>query len=406
MNIKQQHSVAVIGAGPAGLFAAQTLAQAGCHVEVFDQKPTPARKFLMAGRGGLNITHSEDYQTFITRYGAAQNNLKPALDGFTPDDMRAWCQNLEEETFIGSSGRVFPKSMKASPLLRKWLSALDELGVVFHMRHRWDGWNEDGHLVFTSGESQKTQACDAVLLCLGGASWPSLGSDGAWQNFLARKNIDVKNFEPSNCGFEINWSDYIRTKFAGQPLKAISLSIGNTKVMGEMMITDKGIEGGAVYALSSTIRRAINQNNIAHLLIDLRPNMSVDDIQVKLSLPRARHSFSTWLQKSLKLSPLAIALLREGNKDISSTPIQDLARLIKSVRLTALAPFPIDRAISSAGGISLSEIDENYMLKNLSGVFAAGEMLDWEAPTGGYLLQGCFATGKAAAKGILHWLQP
>lgn len=397
--------IAIIGAGPAGLFAAQILAENGCHVEIYEQKPTPARKFLMAGRGGLNITHSEDFEKFAKRYGSAEPFIKTALDNFTPNDMRAWCKDMGEDTFIGTSGRVFPKSMKASPLLRQWMYALEKQGVKLHSRHRWTGWDDAGKLTFIVGSMQKAASCDALLLSMGGASWPSLGSDGTWVHILKEKDIDVVPFRPSNCGFKVEWSDYIRQKFAGKPLKGISLSLEGHKALGEIMITEHGIEGGAVYALSRYIREDIERKQTSFLQIDLRPNMSVEEIISKLSLPRARHSFSTWLQKCLKLSPLDIALLREAKADIHTCPPRQIAIFVKALPLVAIAPFSLERSISSAGGISLAALDENHMIKRLPGVFAAGEMLDWEAPTGGYLLQGCFATGKAAATGILRWLQ-
>lgn len=371
---------AIIGAGPAGLFAAEILSAAGCAVTVYDRKPSAARKFLMAGRGGLNLTHSEDIDTFVTRYGAAQRFMEPLIRAFTPADLRAWCEGLGQETFIGSSGRVFPKTMKASPLLRAWLARLAEQGVKFQFGMTWTG---------------NAMAADATLLALGGASWPGLGSDGSWQNVLKDKHVPVVPFAPSNGGFAVAWSDYMKQKFAGTPLKNIRLTHDGHGANGEIMITAAGIEGGAVYALSSRIRDAIARDGNTVVTIDLHPHLSDGDIARKLSAPRGRQSVSTYLRKALNLPPAAIALLHESGADIN-------AAAIKSCPLTLIAPFGIDRAISSAGGIALSALDDNMMIKNLPGVFAAGEMLDWEAPTGGYLLQGCFATARAAALGILR----
>ncbi len=397
-------TVAIVGAGPSGLFAAEHLARTGVNVHVFEQKPTPARKFLMAGRGGLNITHSEDFDLFQARYGAAESFLSPALNRFSPDGMRAWCHGLEQETFIGSSGRVFPTAMKASPLLRAWLSRLESLGVHFHYRHTWRGWDAQNNLVFDTETGNIAFKSDATLLALGGASWPSLGSDGAWAKILKKYNVDIASFEPANCGFHVTWSPHMIQKFAGKPLKSIALSHNTKTVKGEIIITEKGVEGGAIYALSSSIRNDINENGKTAFSIDLKPSLSIKTIEEKLTLkPKGKQSFSTWLQKSIHLSPLSIALLYEIAPDISKQPIQTLAALIKALPIHTSAPFSLDRAISSAGGLPLKEIDESYMISKLPGVFVAGEMLDWEAPTGGYLLQACFATGKAAATGILNW---
>ncbi len=391
-------NVAIIGGGPAGLIAAEVLTNAGASVIVYDRMPSLGRKFLIAGRGGLNLTHSEPLEKFLPRYNAAQKFMTPFIEKFSPEKLRGWCEELGQETFVGSSGRVFPKSMKASPLLRAWLSRLDQAGVQFKLQRTWKGWSEDGELIFdTQNGMVKTAKPDAILLALGGASWPSLGSDGSWTKLI---NAPMNALKPSNCGFVCGWSDYMK-KYAGTPLKNISITYNGQTVNGEAIIAQNGMEGGAVYALSASIR----DNLPTTVTIDLRPNISAEGLLKKMDAPRGRQSFSTFLQKTLGLSPLAISLLREADKDIQHLSPQNLANLIKSVSITFTAPFSIDRAISSAGGIKIDAIDDNFMIKNIPSVFAAGEMLDWEAPTGGYLLQACFATGVAAANGIMNYLQ-
>lgn len=394
---RPMNGVVIIGGGPAGLMAAEVLASAGLSVRVYDRKPSLGRKFLMAGRGGLNLTHSEPLEQFLTRYGARAKDIAPHINAFTPDDLRTWCEELGQETFVGSSGRVFPKAMKASPLLRAWLARLSSLGVEFHLQKTWRGW-KDGALLFTDNDGkEETVEADTVLLALGGASWPSLGSDGAWADFIG---VPVSPLRPANCGFAAPWSDHMKAK-AGQPLKAVSLTHKGKTVQGEIMIAQNGIEGGAVYALSSSIREDIAGCGSADVHIDLRPSMTEEDIAKKLQAVRGRQSLSTYLQKTLSLSPAAITLLREADKDMTQS---NLPALIKNVPVTLTAPFSIGKAISSAGGISFECLDANFMLRARPGLFAAGEMLDWEAPTGGYLLQATFATGKAAANGILRWL--
>lgn len=391
-------TAAIIGAGPAGLMAAEILAGAGISVTVFERKPSPARKFLMAGRGGLNLTHSEDINDFIKRYGDAAAWLAPHIKAFTPSDLRAWCEGLGEETFVGSSGRVFPKSFKASPLLRAWLARLDKLGVVIRYNAEWQGWDKNGKPVINGA----SVPADATLLALGGASWPRLGSDGGWTSHLTARGVTVSPLRPTNCGFVINWSDVFSKKFAGQPVKPLAITCNGKTVMGEAMVTAKGIEGGAVYALSSTIRGMIEDKGKATFTLDLAPNVSVEKLQSKLETPRRGMSLANYLRKEADLNPVAIGLVNEA---VHGGNTSDLATLIKSLPLITSETAPIDRAISSAGGIELDEIDADMMLKNLPGVFVAGEMLDWEAPTGGYLLQATFATAVTAAHGISAYLK-
>ncbi len=399
--------IIIIGGGPAGLFAAETLAKAGHSVTLYERKPTLGRKFLMAGRGGLNLTHSEDYPAFMSRYGATSDILAPIIKNFSPLSLQEWCEGLGQETFVGSSGRIFPTSMKASPLLRAWQERLEQLGVTILLNRNWLGWNDDGALVFTdaNGAVENVQP-DAVLLALGGASWPRLGSDGGWFEILASRDIPLSPLRAANSGFTVSWSDIFRQRFAGHPVKTVKISFAGKQIPGELMITDKGVEGGAIYALSAPIRAEIEKNGSAIVTVDLRPGLSVEELTARLSAPRGSQSLSTYLQKSGGLSPVAINLLREsaGQKTLPDQNPVMLARLIKSLPLTLLSSFPLDRAISTAGGISFDALDDHSMLRKMPGVFAAGEMLDWEAPTGGYLLQASFATAFHAANGIMRWL--
>jgi uncharacterized flavoprotein (TIGR03862 family) len=397
--------VAIVGGGPAGLIAAEVLGRAGLQVIVYDQMPSVGRKLLMAGRGGLNLTHSEEFERFATRYAEAQAPLRPLIEAFRPEDLRAWSEGLGQETFVGSSGRVFPKAFKASPLLRAWLSRLESLGVRFAPRHRWQGFDEDGALIFTdaAGEPVRVKPA-AAILALGGASWPRLGSDGTWVELLSRQGIAVSPLRPANMGFTVAWSDIMRSRFEGQPLKRIALTFESTTVKGEAIVTADGIEGGAVYALSARLRDAIERTGGATLHLDLRPDLSEEALVKRLGAPRKGQSASTFLRKAGGLSPVAIALLREASPSLPPEP-EALARLIKAVPLTLTGTKSLDRAISTAGGVPFGEVDEHLMLRRMPGVFVAGEMLDWEAPTGGYLLQATFATGLAAARGVLARLQ-
>ncbi|HEY4135821.1 MAG TPA: TIGR03862 family flavoprotein [Alphaproteobacteria bacterium] len=388
--------VAVVGGGPAGLMAAEVVAGAGVSVTVFERMPSVGRKLLMAGRGGLNLTHSEPMERFRARYGAAEPWMSPLLDAFSPQDLVAWCEELGQETFVGSSGRVFPKAMKASPLLRAWLQRLAKSRVRFVMRAEWTGWNADGALTFANGD---LFGADATVLGLGGASWPRLGGDGGWTALLPE--LEISPLRPANCGFAVGWSDIFRGRHAGAPLKRIALSFGGATVRGEATVTAEGIEGGAVYALSSPLREAIARDGVALAHLDLRPDLTAAALAEKLGAGRGGDSLSNVLRKRVSLSPAAIGLVQEALHGGAAKP---LAELIKALPLRLTAPFGLARAISTAGGIARTELDERLMLRRRPGVFAAGEMLDWEAPTGGYLLQGCMATGFAAGHGLLDWL--
>jgi uncharacterized flavoprotein (TIGR03862 family) len=401
-------AVAVIGAGPAGLMAAEVLAQGGAAVTVYDAMPSAGRKLLMAGRGGLNLTHSEPLPAFLARYREAASNLAAAIDAFPPQALRDWSEALGQPTFVGSSGRVFPQAFKASPLLRAWLRRLDSIGVQFALRHRWTGWDANGRLKFQTPDGQFEIEARATVLALGGASWPRLGSDGAWAETLAAKGVKISPLRPANSGFTVAWSDIFRDRFEGQPLKGVALSFGAHSVRGEAIVTRNGIEGGAIYALSAELRETILSAGQARLQIALRPDLETKDLIARLSAPKGKQSLSNFLRKAAHLSPVAIGLLQEAAKATgallaSMSPV-DLANLINAVPIGLIGVAPIARAISTAGGIAFDELDANYMIHRLPGVFVAGEMLDWEAPTGGYLLQASFATGAAAGRGVLKWL--
>jgi len=391
-------TVAVIGAGPAGLMAAERLATAGLRVVVHERMPSVARKFLMAGRGGLNLTHSEPLEPFLNRYDApARARISGWLDAFSPADLTAWAEGMGQGTFVGSSGRVFPRAMKASPLLRVWLARLEGLGVEIRTRSRWTGWT-DGALRFDTPEGERIERSDAVILALGGASWARLGSDAAWIPELEAAGASVAAFRPANVGFDVAWSSLFRDRFAGQPLKGIALSHAGRTVRGEAMIAAYGIEGGAVYALSADLRDAVARDGSAVLTLDLRPDQSLETLTRRLSKPRGKDSLSNWLRKAVHLDPPALALLRE----VGPLPTEPalLAARIKGVSLALTGVQGLSRAISSAGGVTLDGVDDGLMLRARPGVFIAGEMLNWEAPTGGYLLQACFASGVVAAAGV------
>ena len=398
----------MIGAGPAGLMAAETLARAGLSVTVYDRMPAPGRKFLLAGRGGLNLTHSEELERFLSRYREAAPRLRAAIEAFPPDALRAWCEGLGQETFVGTSGRVFPKAMKASPLLRAWLMRLAAMNVAYKPRHRWAGWNADGRLLFDTPAGRVEAAHDAAIFALGGASWPRLGSDGHWTTFFAEREIAISPLKPSNCGFAADFSDVFRARFEGQPLQGIELRFEDASARGEAVVTKTGLEGGAIYALSPLLRDAIERDGEATLAVDLRPGLSAAELERALARPHGKQSFSNFLRKAVKLSPAAVGLLQEaahrGSAPLSSMGPAALAALMKAVPVRLTATAGIERAISTAGGVAFEELDQHFMLRRMPGSFVAGEMLDWEAPTGGYLLQACFSTGVAAAKGAIEWL--
>ena len=404
-------SAAVIGGGPAGLMAAEILAQGGVQVDLYDAMPSVGRKFLLAGVGGMNITHSEPFDAFLSRYGARASAIKPLLDAFPPDVLCEWIHGLEVETFVGSSGRVFPKDMKAAPLLRTWLHRLRESGVRFHVRYRWLGWSEDGAMRFSTPQGDMKVQADAVVLALGGGSWAKLGSDGGWAPLLSQRGVEIAPLLPSNCGFDVagGWSEHLRTRFAGQPLKTVALRFtdasGKTiERRGELMLSDTGIEGSLVYAVSAPLRDTIAARGAVTVQLDLAPDKTLDRVIAEVAHPRGARSLSSHLQSRAGIKGAKMALLREI---LSAEQLNDpvkLAHAIKSLPITLEAPRPLDEAISSAGGVRFEALDGNLMLRSLPGVFCAGEMLDWEAPTGGYLLTACFASGRAAGQGALNYL--
>jgi len=396
--------IAIVGGGPAGLAAAERLASLGHGVTLYDRMPSLGRKFLLAGRGGLNLTHNEPLEAFLSRYGAAGARLAPLIQAWDAAALRAWAHGLGVETFVGSSGRVFPQSFKTSPLLRAWLRRLADLGVTLLPGHRWEGWDEAGALHFSTRGGAVLTTPQATLLALGGASWPRLGSDASWAPLLEARGIAITPLRPSNMGFKVPWSRHFTRRHAGSPLKRIALAFGGQSVRGEAMITEEGIEGGAIYALSAEIRNAVLGAGHAKITIDLRPDLAAESLSERLEGRRKGESLANVLRKRLSLSPPGISLLHEADRNITALSSSDLAALVKAVPITITGVQPVDRAISTAGGIALGELDDNLMLRKLPGVFCAGEMLDWEAPTGGYLLQACFSTGIAAADGINRFL--
>jgi uncharacterized flavoprotein (TIGR03862 family) len=399
--------IAVIGAGPAGLMAAEVLSQAGMAVDIFDSMPSVGRKFLLAGVGGMNITHSEERAAFVGRYREQVPWVGQWLQAFDNDAVCRWIHGLGIETFVGSSGRVFPTDMKAAPLLRAWLKRLREAGVVIHTRHRWQGWTAEGELQIAYPQGELRLRPCAVVLALGGGSWPRLGSDGAWQPWLQAHGVELTPLQAANCGFDVaGWSALLQEKFAGAPLKNVAMGLaGEATRRGEAVITRSGIEGSLVYALSAAIRERINHSGAATVHIDLLPSTPVDKIAALLARPRGANSMAKHLHRQLNLDGVKAALLREQvSKDCFADPHR-LAPLIKALPVTLLRPRPMAEAISTAGGVSPEALDPALMLHALPGVFCAGEMLDWEAPTGGYLLTACFASGRHAARGVLDWLQ-
>ena len=388
------------------------LAQGDVQVDVYDAMPSVGRKFLLAGVGGMNITHSEPFDAFLSRYGARAAAIRPLLEAFPPDALREWIHGLGIETFVGSSGRVFPKEMKAAPLLRAWLHRLREAGVRFHVRHRWLGWNDAGALRFSAHGGELTVKADAVVLALGGGSWAKLGSDGAWVPLLAQRGVEVAPLLPSNCGFDVagGWSEHLRTRFAGQPLKTVALRFTDAAGVsherrGEMMLSDSGIEGSLVYAVSAPLRDTIAAQGAVTVQLDLAPDKTLERVTAEVAHPRGARSLSSHLQSRAGIKGVKTALLREMlSTDQLNDPVK-LAHAIKSLPLTLVSPRPLDEAISSAGGVRFEALDDYLMLRQLPGVFCAGEMLDWEAPTGGYLLTACLASGRAAGLGALKYLK-
>ena len=428
----QAPRVAVIGGGPAGLMAAQTLAQGGAKVDLYDAMPSVGRKFLLAGRGGMNITHAEPYADFVTRYGKGEAPLRPMLDAFGPQDVRDWVHGLGVETFVGTSGRVFPTDMKAAPLLRAWLHRLRESGVQFHMRHRWLGWR-DGAMLFTAADGARAPAgaavpdapaaqsaldaaggellvrADAVVLALGGASWARLGSDGAWVPLLDRRGVEVAPLAPANCGFDVDWSEHFSSRHAGDPLTTVAIISSDAqgrevRKQGQFVVTQGGVEGSLVYALSGALRDQIAANGSTTIYLDLLPDLPQQRVTDEVRHPRGARSMSSHLQSRLGLKGVKAGLLREclGKDDFADE--NKLAQAIKRLPVRLLRPRPIDEAISSAGGVRWDAV-QGTMLKAAPGVFVAGEMIDWEAPTGGYLLTACLASGLAAGRDVLAWLR-
>jgi uncharacterized flavoprotein (TIGR03862 family) len=403
-------TVAIVGGGPAGLMAAEVLAAAGIRVDVYDAMPSVGRKFLLAGVGGMNITHSEPFEPFLRRYGARSTALQPLLAAFDGPALREWVHGLGIDTFVGSSGRVFPVEMKAAPLLRAWLQRLRASGVTLHARHRWLGWDAQGALRFTTPDGERAVNADAVLLAMGGASWPRLGSDGAWVPLLGERGVEIAPLAPANCGFDIGWSEHLQSKCAGAPLKAVVATFtdrnGHTvSKQGECVVTAGGIEGSLIYALSAALRDTIAEQGSATLYLDLAPGRDLARVTAEVAQPRGSRSLSSHLASKVGIKGVKAALLYEVlGKDGMADPAR-VAGAIKALPLELKAPRPIAEAISSAGGVRFEALDGGLMLRALPGVFCAGEMLDWEAPTGGYLLTACFASGRAAARGILGWLE-
>ncbi len=403
--IGEPRTVAVVGAGPAGLIAAEVAAAGGAAVTVYDRMPTAGRKFLLAGRGGLNLTHAEPFDSFAARYEAAAARLRPHLQAFPPDALRAWCDALGQPTFVGTSGRVFPKAFKASPLLRAWLRRLERDGVRFQPRHLWTGWTDHGALAFDTPHGPVARRADATILALGGASWPHLGSDGTWVSKVTAMGVAVAPLVPSNCAVAVPWTALFRDRFEGQPLKAVALTVADRTARGDAVVTRDGLEGGAVYALSGPLREGLDRNGEAVLHIALRPDLGPTDLAARLGTRAPKRSLSTHLHRTLHLAPVAVGLLQEAAHE-TGRPLGDLApealaALVNAIPVRVTGTAPITRAISSAGGVRLGEVDEGLMFRRRPGVWAVGEMLDWDAPTGGYLLQAAFATGSAAGRSAL-----
>lgn len=401
-------TVAVVGGGPAGLMAAEVLIEAGVKVDLYDAMPSVGRKFLMAGKGGMNISNAEPFDKFLSRYGTRRAFIEPIINGFTPEGLREWVRGLGIETFIGSSGRIFPADMKAAPLLRAWLHRLRVAGVNFHMRHRWLGWfgDENTVLIFATPEGERKIKADAVVLALGGASWPQLGSTGAWASLVAQRGVLLAPLLPSNCGFEVVWSEHFRKRFSGLPLKSVYVSFSNAqgvdiRQQGELVVTTSGVEGGLIYTLSALLREEIANTGFAVINIDLLPDKELSLLITRMSQARGKNSMANHLRKRVGIDGVKAGLLREIVPALDFENPERLCEHIKTLPVRLIATRPIEEAISSAGGIVFEALDENLMIRSMPGVFCAGEMLDWEAPTGGYLLTACFASGRAAGLGVL-----
>ena len=401
-------TIVIIGGGPAGLMAAEAAASTDAHVELYDAMPSVGRKFLLAGKGGLNLTHSEPIEPFLSRYGQQRAFIEPAIRSFSPSALRDWTRELGVETFVGTSGRIFPSDLKAAPLLRAWLRRLRQAGVQFHVRHRWRGWDEEGRVRFTTPQGLVHAHADAVVLALGGGSWPHLGSDAAWTQILTEHKIPIAPLKPANCGFDVRWSEHFRTKFAGQPVKTVHIVVKTTdgqeiRHMGEFVITANGVEGGIIYMVSAYARDTIAADGTTTLWLDLVPDRSLQQLTHDLSKSRGKRTMATHLKRCAGVAGVKAGLLREV---VSKDVLADSARLaaaMKSLPLTLIAPRPLAEAISTAGGVSCEALDSHLMLRARSGVFCAGEMVDWEAPTGGYLLTGCLATGRLAGTAAAAW---
>ncbi len=396
--------VAIVGAGPAGLMAAEALAGRGVAVAVFEGMPSVGRKFLMAGKGGMNITHAEPMDAFLSRYGKAQGRLEPLLAAFGPQQLRAWMDELGIASFVGSSGRVFPAGMKAAPLLRAWLHRLRAAGVSFYVRHRWQGWDSDGRLVFCAPAGEIRVEPQATVLALGGASWTRLGSDGAWVAYLQARTVEVAPHRPANCGFDVAWTPFFRERFAGAPVKPVVAEFAGVSKQGEFNITAQGVEGGLIYSFSAALRDALEGGGPALLHLDLVPGRDEAVLGAELARPRGRDSLANHLRRRAGINGVKAALLRECVDPQRLGDAADLARLLKHLPLPLVATRPLEEAISTAGGVAFAELDDRLMLRRWPGVFCAGEMLDWEAPTGGYLLTACLASGRGAGLGAADWL--
>lgn len=402
--------IAIIGGGPAGLMAAEAASAGGAYVELYDAMASVGRKFLLAGKGGLNLTHSEPFETFLSRYGTRRAQIAPLLASFGPDTLRAWVLGLGIQTFEGSSGRVFPSDLKAAPLLRAWLRRLRQAGVQFHMRHRWSGWDDQGALSFVTTKGIHAIQTDAVVLALGGGSWPKLGSDASWVPLLTGRGLHIAPLQSANCGFDVDWSEHFRVKFSGRPVKSVVAVVGKdvealSRYPGEFVITETGVEGGVIYMASAALRDEILMKGVATLRVDLTPDRDITRLTHDLSQPRGKRTMATHLERRAGIEGVKAGLLREVvSKEDFADPVR-LAAMIKSLPLRLIVPRPLEEAISTAGGVPFEALTRQLMVRSLPGVFCAGEMLDWEAPTGGYLLTGCFATGNAAGARAVEWFK-